>query len=220
MHIHQRRCAVVRGCLWPETCTVVSCMRESCHRNYACVLYELSDIFSFWLKEDICGYRYTAQGIHVIKIVSGDILTMLSWGWPMWGAAVILHWSISCEIAHRWMPQDLTDGQWTLFHVIAWCLQATIHYMSQYLSTYGVTMPRWVNGIAIKGMAHTVITPQVNPNIKEYTIKWIFHICGVGILLLSNMQLLNKTKETAFVDCFTTIHPTETGIRHWYHANV
>ena len=40
-------------------------------------------------------------------------------------------WSISYEIALRWMPLDLTDEKSTLIQVMAWCPQATSHYLSQ-----------------------------------------------------------------------------------------
>ena len=40
-------------------------------------------------------------------------------------------WGISYEIALRWMPQDLTDDKSILFQVMAWCRQATSHYLSQ-----------------------------------------------------------------------------------------
>ena len=47
------------------------------------------------------------------------------------------------------MPQDLTDNKSTLDQVMAWCRQATSHYLSQYwlssLSPYGVARPQWVN---------------------------------------------------------------------------
>ena len=47
-----------------------------------------------------------------------------------------------------WMPQELTDDQSTLVQVMAWCRQATSHYLSQCwlrsLSPYGVTRPQWV----------------------------------------------------------------------------
>ena len=56
--------------------------------------------------------------------------------------------SISCEIALRWMPQDFTDDKSTLVQVMAWCRQATSHYLSQCwhrsLLPYGVTRPLWV----------------------------------------------------------------------------
>ena len=58
-------------------------------------------------------------------------------------------WGISCKIALRWMPLDLPDDKSTLVQVMAWCRQATSHYLSQcwprFMSPYGVTRPQWVN---------------------------------------------------------------------------
>ena len=49
----------------------------------------------------------------------------------------------------RWMPRDLTDDKSTLVQVMAWCRQATSHYLSQCwpssMSPYGITRPQWVN---------------------------------------------------------------------------
>ena len=57
-------------------------------------------------------------------------------------------WGISYEIALRWMALDLTDDQSTLVQVMAWCRQATSHYLSQCwprsMSPNGVTRPQWV----------------------------------------------------------------------------
>ena len=57
-------------------------------------------------------------------------------------------WGISYDIALRWMPLDLTDDKSTLVQVMAWCRQATSHYLSQCwprsLSPYGATRPQWV----------------------------------------------------------------------------
>ena len=43
----------------------------------------------------------------------------------------------------------LTDVKSTLVHVIAWCRQATSHYLNRCwpcsLSPYGITRPQWVN---------------------------------------------------------------------------
>ena len=51
--------------------------------------------------------------------------------------------------APRWMPWDLTDDKSTSVQVMAWCHQATSHYLSQCwpssMSPYGVTRPQWVN---------------------------------------------------------------------------
>ena len=58
---------------------------------------------------------------------------------------------ISYEIAIRRMPLDLIDDKSTLVQVMAWCHQATSHYLSQCwprsLSPYGVTRPQWVKRI-------------------------------------------------------------------------
>ena len=49
----------------------------------------------------------------------------------------------------RWMPQELTDDESTLVQVMAWCRQATSHYLNQCWprspTPYGVTRPQWVN---------------------------------------------------------------------------
>ena len=62
--------------------------------------------------------------------------------------SVIDGWGISCELALRWMSLDLTDDKSTLVQVMAWCRQATSHYLSQWwprsLLPYGVTWPLWV----------------------------------------------------------------------------
>ena len=62
---------------------------------------------------------------------------------------VIDGWGISCQVALIWMSLDFTDNQSTLVHVMAWCHQATSHYLSQCwtrsLAPYGVIRPQWVN---------------------------------------------------------------------------
>ena len=49
------------------------------------------------------------------------------------------------------MPLDLTDDKSTLVQVMAWCRQATSHYLSQCwprsMSPYGITRPQWVNSL-------------------------------------------------------------------------
>ena len=56
--------------------------------------------------------------------------------------------SISCEMVRRWMSMDLTGDESTLVQVMAWCRQATSHYLNQcwlsYMTSYGVTRPQWV----------------------------------------------------------------------------
>ena len=62
---------------------------------------------------------------------------------------VIDGWGISCDVALILLSLDFTDDQSTLVEVMAWCRQATSHYLSQCwprsLSPYGVTRPQWGN---------------------------------------------------------------------------
>ena len=44
---------------------------------------------------------------------------------------VIDGWGLSSEIALIWMSLDFTEDQSTLVQVMAWCCQATRHYLSQ-----------------------------------------------------------------------------------------
>ena len=54
----------------------------------------------------------------------------------------------SHDNAFRWMSWDLPENEPTLVQVMAWCRQATSHYMSQCWprceSPYGVTRAQWV----------------------------------------------------------------------------
>ena len=79
---------------------------------------------------------------------------------------VINGWDISYEIASIYMPPDFTDDQSTLVQVMAWCRQATSHYLSQCwprsLSPYGVTRPQWVNLAGPK---------QTNPLVADGSFK-------------------------------------------------
>ena len=58
-------------------------------------------------------------------------------------------WGISSEVALRWWSVDLTDDKSTLVQVMAWCRQATSHYLNQCwpssVTPYGVTRLQWVN---------------------------------------------------------------------------
>ena len=62
---------------------------------------------------------------------------------------VIDGWGISCEIALMWMSLAFTDDQSTLIQVMAWCRQATSHYLNQCwprsLSPYDVTRHNELN---------------------------------------------------------------------------
>ena len=71
---------------------------------------------------------------------------------PYWWQVNVLLIGIfrsSHDNALQWMPQDLTDDKSILVQVMAWCRQATSHYLSQCwlssLSPYDIARPQWVN---------------------------------------------------------------------------
>ena len=57
-------------------------------------------------------------------------------------------WGIFCAILLIWMSISFTDDKSTLVQVMAWCRQATSHYLNQCWPRsklpYGVTRPQWV----------------------------------------------------------------------------
>ena len=60
-------------------------------------------------------------------------------------------WGITREIALTWMSVNLADDNLTLVHVMAWCRQATSHYLSQWrprsMSPYGIIRQQWVKWV-------------------------------------------------------------------------
>ena len=113
-------------------------------------------------------------------------------------------WSISCEIALRWMPQDLTDDKSTLVKVMAWCRQATSHYLSQCwprsLSPNGVTRPQLVNSL---------VPGRCRNNVKNIIFKLLMQNSTLGtqceIALMWMPQNLTNWKST-FVQVMDWCH--------------
>ena len=89
---------------------------------------------------------------------------------------VIDGWGISCEIALIWMSLDFTDDQSTLVQVMAWCRQATSHYLSQCwprsLSPYGITRPQWVKALI-----------NVLPQSLQFWIWYVYHAILYHVLM-------------------------------------
>ena len=89
----------------------------------------------------------------------------------------------SHDNALRWMPQDLTDKS-TLVQVMAWCRQATSHYMSQWwpwsMSPYGITRPQWVDLIMLSWHGNVLYhwsfvrrIHQFSYWVAEHVMSWI-----------------------------------------------
>ena len=70
----------------------------------------------------------------------------------------------SHDNALRRMLWDLTDDKSTLLQVMAWCRQATSHYLNQCwlssLSLYGLARPQWVKLLSTVVATHKLIKRQ------------------------------------------------------------
>ena len=76
-----------------------------------------------------------------------------NFGWVIFKLTLVTDgWVISCEIPLSWMSLNLSDDKSILVQVMAWCRQATSHYLNQCwprsMSPYGITRPQWVNSLA------------------------------------------------------------------------
>ena len=80
--------------------------------------------------------------------------------------------SISYEIALRWMPQNFTDDKSILVEVMAWCHQATSHYLGQCwprsISPNYVAKPQWVNGIMFLDSNNYLLEAQITQNCQMH----------------------------------------------------
>ena len=108
-------------------------------RNFYCFVYRQH----IWLRkwEVIVGDMIDHVGIYGSRVAEG--LSAFNVGLVRIGTM-----STSCAIGFRWVPQNPIDNKSTLVQVMAWCRQATSHYMSlcwpRFISPYGVTRPQWV----------------------------------------------------------------------------
>ena len=75
----------------------------------------------------------------------GDVAVIFKMSFSRQSNSLSAHW----EIVPRWMPWNITNEKSTLVQVMAWCHQATSHYLSlcwpSSMSPYDVTRPQWVN---------------------------------------------------------------------------
>ena len=125
-------------------------------------------------------------------------------------------WGISCEIDLIWMSIDFTDDQSILVQVMAWCHQATSHYLSQCwprsLSPYGVTRPqrvkkKWVTATSWSSLEawRAVWKPSVPPVVIQHSI---LHCKEFFYQLLHYQYHPYYPKPSAFHTHFTSFRNT------------
>ena len=120
-----------QSCQWKTAPNVAMIDRYASHLSTVLCLFHVFDVLTCCRK--VIWYQYLnslAPGKfewNFRRVIFKQILVIDSWG-------------ISCEIAIIWMSLGFSDGQSTLVQVMAWCLQATSHYLShccpRFLSPY------------------------------------------------------------------------------------
>ena len=95
---------------------------------------------------------------------------------------------ISSEIALRWTSRNLSDDKSILVQVMAWCRQATSHYLNQCwprsLPSYGVTKPQWVKGYIVRKpflqmYAICVFCCRCKINRLEYNVPGLWDLTSI-----------------------------------------
>ena len=88
------------------------------------------------------------------------------------------------------MPRDLTDDKSTLVQVMAWCRQATSHYLNQYWpispTSYGVTRPQLVKWYYISVMLER---KEYNQSLRIVWFKWLTAIQLCNMKYISCWEL-------------------------------
>ena len=98
----------------------------------------------------------------------------------------MLYWLVSSNLmimsSDECHCQDLTDGKSTLVQVMAWCRQATCHYLNQCWprspTPYGVTRPQRVNqqwlmsGVYSEGCCHIFVTGGTCWHVNNFFCHW------------------------------------------------
>ena len=78
------------------------------------------------------------------------------------------------------MPLNLTDDKSTLVQVMAWCRQATSHYLSQCwprsMSPNGVTRPQWVKSYT----APVLVLPIMRRSMRGRVMTKLWTLMGGG----------------------------------------
>ena len=131
-------------------------------------------------------------GIHTHEATPQNMVNSSNFKWIL----VINGWGIYCEIPLIWMSLDFTDDQSTLVEVMAWCRQATSHYLSQCLprSHHMVSLGHYeLTKLHELGKANNITTTKLHTvqcrysavNFLQNPHKWqpIAHPLGWGIII-------------------------------------
>ena len=124
------------------------------------------------------------------------------------------------EIALRWIPLDLIDAKSTSVQVMAWCHQATSHYLSQcwprFMSPYGITRPQWVNDLFCS-TGHQQVNHWIASILSHATTKTnatFYPMCS--LIHWGQEKFRPFQKEIFLLYCIIKILDKITKIKFWY----
>ena len=90
------------------------------------------------------------------------------------------------------MPQDLTVDKSTLVQVMAWCRQATSHYLNQFWprssTPYGVTRPQWVETQIPLAHLYTYMAKYQMEHYMNKAWRWSYFEQGICLFRVYALQ--------------------------------
>ena len=136
---------------------IENCIFKIASRYFKEQFVNVKTVVSLWEAYTMSSIKFHKALCSFMQILFGSIFNSLTPGRSECDSKNVIFnlilligiFRASHDNALWWMPQDLTDDKSTLVQVMAWCCQATSHYLSQCwprsLLPYGVTRPQWVN---------------------------------------------------------------------------
>ena len=95
------------------------------------------------------------------------------------------------------MPLEATADKSILVQAMAWCRQATSHYLSQCwprsMSPNGVTMPQWVNSTLPQPGGHPLSKLMLTQCFHDDVIKWEYFPCYWPFVQGIHRSLVNSS---------------------------
>ena len=113
------------------------------------------------------------------------------------------------QIALRLMPLVLTGDTSTLVQVMAWCHQATSHYLNQYwprsLSPYDVIRPQWVKQFQDQP---GIWWDNAQNHEADHCIKWLYttNFCTLHGCSKEDRTEIRKETRKEFLVAWCTCH--------------
>ena len=121
------------------------------HCNYLCLfsvknkMASNSNIYSCFIKDE--NHRFSINSLAPGR-------SYCNFENVIFNLALLIGIFKSSDDVLKWMPQNVTDGKWTLVQVMAWCHQATSQYLNQCWprspTPYGVTRTQWIKTLWIR----------------------------------------------------------------------